>query len=65
MRVHDPVVVHHRHHEAAGERVAVQQSDRRHGVRQYLMPEPVKGFREEAWSGSGVLEVQAIRVELR
>lgn len=63
VRVHDPVVVHHGHHKAACERVAVEQSDRRHGVRQYLVPESIQGFREEAWSGSGVLEVQAIGVE--
>ena len=43
--------------------MAVEQSDRRHRVRQQLVPEPVQSLGEEAWSGSGVLEVQAIGVE--
>lgn len=62
--VHDPVVVHHSQHEAAGKRVAVEQSNRRHRVGQHFVPQAVESFREESWSGGGVLEVQAIGVEL-
>jgi hypothetical protein len=32
VRIHDAVIVHHGHHKSAGERVPVEQSDRRHGI---------------------------------
>lgn len=65
MRVHDSVVVHHRHHEPTRERVAVEQSDRGHRVCEQPVPQAVESFREEARRGCGVLEIEAIGVELR
>jgi hypothetical protein len=64
VRVHDPVVVHHGHHEATRERVPVEQSDRRHGVRQQFVPQAIQSLGEEARGGRGVFEIEAIGVEL-
>jgi hypothetical protein len=43
--------------------MAVQQSDGRHGVSQQSVPEAIESLREEARSGSSVLEVEAVGVE--
>lgn len=63
MRVHDAVIVHHGNHKPTSERVPVEQSDGRHGVRQQSVPQAIESLGEEAWSGSGVFEVEAIGVE--
>jgi hypothetical protein len=57
VRVHDAVVMHHSDHQPARESVAIEQSDRGHGVGQQPVPEAIESLREEAGSGSGVLEV--------
>lgn len=63
MRVHHAVVVHHSHHQPARKSVTVEKSDRRHGVGQQSVPQAVESHGEEAWGGSGVLEIEAIGVE--
>lgn len=36
--VHDPIVMHHSNHQAAGESMPVEESNRGHGVSQQAMP---------------------------
>lgn len=63
VRVHDPVVVHHSQHQRSRESVPVEESDRRHRVRQDAPPQRVQTLREEPGRERCMLEIQAIGVE--
>lgn len=53
----------HSQHQPAGERMAVEHGNRRHGKGEEAQEELVEGGGEEGRVGHGVLEVEAVGVE--
>lgn len=64
MRIHHPVIMHHDQHQPAREGMAIDQRDGRHRVRQDPPPQGVQALGKEAGRKRGMLEIQAVAVEL-
>ena len=63
-RVHYAIIVHHGHHKATGEGVAVDESKCGHGVGEETTPEGKEGLGKEVRVGDGGFIVEAVGVEL-
>lgn len=56
--------MHHGHHEAAGESMAVDQGDSGHGVGDQTQPKGVQGVAPEPWGDGAMREFETVGVEL-